>query len=50
MDKIIFIDDGENVAVGTHSELYSSCEDYKTLVDLQKLDDIKNESEVPSNV
>ena len=50
MDKIIFIDDGEIVAVGTHSELYSSCEDYKTLVDLQKLDDIKNESEVPSNV
>lgn len=46
MDKIIFIDDGKIVAVGTHSELYASCEDYKTLVDLQKLDDIKEESGV----
>ena len=49
MDKIIFIDDGEIIAVGTHSELYSSCEDYKNLVDLQKLDDIKQESEVILN-
>lgn len=46
MDKIIFIDDGEIIAVGTHAELYASCEDYKTLVDLQKLDDIKEESGV----
>ena len=46
MDKIIFIDDGEIIAVGTHAELYSSCEDYKNLVELQKLDDIKEESEV----
>ena len=54
MDKIIFIDDGEIIAVGTHKELYDSCEDYKTLVDLQKLDDVKetdnNESEVNLNV
>ena len=54
MDKIIFIDDGEIIAVGTHNELYKSCEDYKTLVDLQKLDDVKNdasdESEVLLNV
>ncbi len=54
MDKIIFIDDGDIIAVGTHKELYDSCEDYKTLVDLQKLDDVKetdkNESEVNLNV
>ena len=50
MDKIIFIDDGAVLAVGTHQELYESCEDYKNLVDLQKLDDIKTESEVSLNV
>ncbi|MBE6534237.1 MAG: ABC transporter ATP-binding protein, partial [Ruminococcaceae bacterium] len=50
MDKIIFIDEGKIIAVGTHSELYASCEDYKNLVDLQKLDDIKEESEVTMNV
>ena len=44
MDKIIFIDDGEIIAVGTHKELYDSCEDYKTLVELQKLDDVKDET------
>ena len=50
MDKIIFIDDGEIIAVGTHSELYESCEDYRNLVDLQKLDDLKEEGEVSGNV
>lgn len=50
MDKIIFIDDGEIVAVGTHAELYASCEDYRNMVDLQKLDDLKEESEVALNV
>ena len=50
MDKIIFIDDGKILAVGTHEELYASCEDYKTLVDLQRLDDIREESEVALNV
>ncbi len=50
MDKIIFIDDGEIIAVGTHAELYDSCEDYRNMVDLQKLDDLKEESEVALNV
>jgi ATP-binding cassette subfamily B protein len=49
MDKIIFIDDGEIIAVGTHEELYESCKDYRSLVDLQRLDDVK-ESEVNANV
>ena len=41
MDKIIFIDDGRIAAVGKHTELYESCADYRTMVDLQKLDEEK---------
>ena len=39
MDKIIFIDDGRIVAVGTHAELVSSCPSYNTMVELQKLEE-----------
>ena len=39
MDKIIFIDGGKIVAVGTHAELCASCSEYKNMVDLQKLDE-----------
>ena len=39
MDKIAFMDDGRLVAFGTHEELLASCEDYKKLVRLQKLDE-----------
>lgn len=39
MDKIIFIDDGELAAVGTHDELYASCPSYHNMVELQRLDD-----------
>ncbi len=39
MDKIIFIDDGKIVAVGTHSDLYKNCPDYRRMVDLQKLEE-----------
>ena len=39
MDKIIFIEDGEILAVGTHDELYASCPAYKTAVELQRLED-----------
>ncbi len=39
MDKIIFIDDGAVVAVGSHMSLYGSCEDYRRMVDLQKLEE-----------
>lgn len=39
MDKIILIDDGEVVAVGTHNSLYADCPAYRTMVDLQKLDE-----------
>ena len=39
MDKIVFIDDGRVVDVGTHNELVLRCPDYKKMVDLQKLED-----------
>ena len=41
MDKIIFIDDGKILAVGHHKELYETSPEYRTMVDLQKLDDIE---------
>ena len=39
MDKILFIDEGELVAVGTHAELYATCPEYQKMVDLQKLEE-----------
>ncbi|MBQ7331551.1 MAG: ABC transporter ATP-binding protein [Oscillospiraceae bacterium] len=39
MDKILFIDDGKLVAVGTHDSLYQTCKDYRKMVDLQKLEE-----------
>ena len=39
MDKVIFIDEGKLVAVGTHLELYQSCPAYQKMVDLQKLEE-----------
>ncbi len=39
MDKILFIDNGKMVAVGTHEELYTNCPDYQKMVDLQRLEE-----------
>ena len=39
MDKIIYIDDGKIGAVGTHEELIETCPDYRTMVELQKLEE-----------
>ncbi len=41
MDKIIFIDDGRILDVGKHEELLARCNEYKTMVELQKLDDLE---------
>ncbi len=41
MDKIVYIDDGEIKAVGTHNELYESCQEYHNMVELQRLDEEK---------
>ncbi len=39
MDKILFVDDGKLMGVGTHDELYTSNADYRKMVDLQKLEE-----------
>ena len=39
MDKILFIDDGEVAAVGTHEALYESNAEYRKMVDLQRLEE-----------
>ena len=45
MDKIVFLDDGRLVAVGTHEQLLCDCPEYKTMVELQRLDDEKTAAE-----
>ena len=42
MDKIIFIDDGKILAVGDHKTLYEESPEYRTMVDLQRLDDLES--------
>ena len=39
MDKILFVEEGELVAVGNHRELYETCPEYRKMVDLQKLEE-----------
>ena len=39
MDKIIYIEDGEIVDVGTHTELCERCADYRRMVELQRLEE-----------
>ena len=42
MDKIIFMDDGRIIDVGTHNELYARCNDYRNMVELQRLNDLES--------
>lgn len=39
MDKVIFIDDGKLVDVGSHKELLARCPEYQHMVELQRLED-----------
>jgi len=39
MDKILFIDDGCLMAVGSHDTLYATNPDYRKMVDLQRLEE-----------
>ena len=43
MDKIIFLDEGQVVAVGSHNQLLENCPAYKTMAELQKLEEEKND-------
>lgn len=43
MDKIVFIDDGKVLAVGTHEALIASSAEYRNMVELQKLDDLESD-------
>ena len=38
MDKIVYIDDGKIVAVGTHEELLDTCPSYEAMAELQRLE------------
>lgn len=39
MDKIIYIDEGRVCAVGSHESLCECCEDYRRMVDLQRMEE-----------
>ena len=39
MDKVLFIDNGRLAAFGRHEELYTTCKEYRKMVDLQKLEE-----------
>ena len=39
MDKVLFIDEGTVAAFGKHDELYATCEEYRKMVDLQRLEE-----------
>ena len=38
LDKIIYLDNGKVLAVGTHQELLDNCEEYQNMVELQRLE------------
>ena len=39
MDRVLFIDNGRLAAFGKHTELYETCEEYRKMVDLQRLEE-----------
>ena len=45
MDRILFLEDGELVDFGSHAELYERCDAYHRMVELQRLDDGKEDAE-----
>ena len=45
MDKLLFIEDGRLSAVGTHRQLYETCESYHRMVDMQKLEEEGGEAD-----
>ena len=47
MDKILFLDEGRVTAVGTHAELLETCPDYRTMVELQRVEGAMKEADSP---
>lgn len=39
MDQILFLEEGELLAAGTHEQLYADCPEYRKMVELQKLEE-----------
>ena len=39
MDKVLFIDQGRLAAFGKHTDLYDTCEEYRKMVELQRLEE-----------
>ena len=39
MDRVLFIDNGRLAAFGKHTDLYETCEEYRKMVDLQRLEE-----------
>ena len=39
MDRVLFIENGRLAAFGKHEQLYATCEEYRKMVDLQKLEE-----------
>ena len=39
MDRVLFIENGRLEAFGKHQDLYETCEEYRKMVDLQKLEE-----------
>ena len=42
LDKLIFVEDGKVIAVGSHAELLKTCPAYERMVELQRLEDAAN--------
>ena len=45
MDRILFLEDGALTDFGSHEELYERCDAYRRMVELQRLDDGKEDEE-----
>ena len=43
LDKIVFVEDGKIIAVGSHEELLKTCPAYERMVELQRLEDESKE-------
>lgn len=50
MDKILYLEDGRLLAVGTHEALYDTCPAYRNMVELQRLEDEKPVKEDKTHV